>query len=128
MGSHPFFCTPPQLMKTSLSPTPNRSRETERAPRATVPVTDYSYQSAAPATAANAVQPQKHRVELTNFRALSRNFFGAEAHREYIREAIVFAWIMVVAAWPLGITLNMLGTMMISPPPWVVNDVVRVIG
>ena len=111
-----------------MAPIPNLTRETERAPRVTVPVTDFSYQSPAAATAPGAVKTQKHALELTHFRALSRNFFGAEAHREYIREAIMFAGIMVIAAWPLGITLNMLGTMMISAPPWVVNGVVRIIG
>jgi len=54
--------------------------------------------------------------ELTTFRALSRQVFGAEAGREYLKEAILFASMMLVAAWPLGVTLNQLGTMMISPP------------
>jgi hypothetical protein len=105
-------------MKTSLAPAPNRTRPTERDPGATAPVTDYSYQSPAASTTATALKPQKHRAELTNFRALSRTFFGAEANREYIKEAVLFVWMMVVAAWPLAITLNMLGTMMISPPNW----------
>ena len=53
---------------------------------------------------------------------MTRTFFGAEAGREYIKEAIVFMGIMVVAAWPLAVTLNMLGTMVISPPPWFPNQ------
>jgi hypothetical protein len=84
-------------------------------------VTDYSYQPrrgeskqvvAAPAAP---VAP-KVFPELTTFRALSRQVFGIEAGREYIMEAVVFGWIMLVAAWPLSVTLDQLGTMMISPP------------
>ena len=56
--------------------------------------------------------------DLTTFRALTKHVFGAEAGREHIKEAVVFAFMMAIAAWPLSITLNMLGTMMISPPPW----------
>ena len=115
-------------MNTSFPSTSPRSREAARNRHPSVPVTDYSYQSApspAPTTSAKTVP---HRAELTNFRALSRSFFGGEAGREYLREGIVFASMMLIAAWPLGITLNMLCTMMISPPPWVVNGAVRFIG
>jgi len=109
-------------MNTSFAPAPNRTRPTDRRPGAAAPVTDHSHRSPAASTAATAPNSQKHHVELTNFRALSRNFFGAEAGREYIKEAILFVWMMVIAAWPLAITLNMLGTMMISPPPWFPNQ------
>lgn len=61
---------------------------------------------------------QKKTPELTTFRALNRQVFGVEAGREYIKEAILFVCMMVVAAWPLSITLDMLGTMMIAPPAW----------
>jgi len=61
---------------------------------------------------------QKGLPELTTFRALTRQVFGAEAGREYVREAVLFVCMMVVAAWPLSITLDMLGTMMIAPPAW----------
>lgn len=115
-------------MKNSLAPTPNRFQKLDDAPRTAVPVTDYSYQSPASAAPAQSTTTQKHRAELTNFRALSRSFFGREAGREYFREGLVFAWMMVIAAWPLGVTLNMLSTMMISPPPWVVNGIIRFIG
>jgi len=64
-----------------------------------------------------AVTP-KRLPELTTFRALTKHVFGAEAGREYVKEGVVFAFMMAMAAWPLSITLDMLGTMMISPPPW----------
>ena len=62
-------------------------------------------------TASNNARPQ-----LTTFRALSRQVFGAAAGREYVFEAVLFVWMMIVAAWPLGVTLNQLGTMYIAPP------------
>jgi len=108
-------------MNTSFAPAPIRTRPTDR-PGGTVPVTDHAYLAPAASTAAPAAKSQNHGVELTNFRALTRTFFGAEAGREYIKEAIVFMGMMVVAAWPLAVTLNMLGTMVISPPPWFPNQ------
>jgi len=109
-------------MNTSFASAPNRTKPTDRRPGSTGPVTDYSYQSPTTSASATAAKSQKHPVELTNFRALTRTFFGAEANREYIKEAFVFVWMMVIAAWPLAMTLNMLGTMMIAPPPWFPNQ------
>jgi hypothetical protein len=59
---------------------------------------------------------QKRLPELTTFRALGRQVFGPQAGREYVAEAFVFVWMMAVAAWPLSVVLNQLGTMMIWPP------------
>ena len=115
-------------MKTSLAPRPNRFQKLSDSPRPSAPVTDYAYQSPAPVASTQSSASQKARAELTNFRALSRGFFGGEAGREYVREAIVFAGMMVIAAWPLGVTFNMLSTMMISPPPWMVDGTMRFIG
>jgi hypothetical protein len=86
----------------------------------TATVTDYAYASA-PAPTAKPVM-RVTTTDLPDFRtlrALGRQAFGAEAAREYLHEGILFACMLVVAAWPLGVTLNQLGTMMISPPPWV---------
>jgi hypothetical protein len=115
-------------MKTSLAPNPERSQDITGPASAAVPVTDYSYHSPASAAAAKPATPPKPQAQLTNFRALTRKSFGAEAGHEYIKEAIVFGSMMIVAAWPLGITYHMLSTMMISPPPWMINGVLRVIG
>ena len=115
-------------MKTSLSPNPNRFQKLDDTARPAVPVTDYSNKSPYSAASAKPAATPKHQVELTNFRALNRKFFGAEAGREYIKEAIVFGSMMIVAAWPLGITYHMLSTMIMSAPPWVVDGVLRVIG
>jgi hypothetical protein len=109
-------------MKTApqLEPTPlNDSEATRHIRENGAPVTDFAYQQPAVVkTTATAVVAPRVLPELTTFRALSRPVFGAEAAREYIKEAVVFGSIMVAAAWPLSVTLNQLGTMMISPPPW----------
>ena len=115
-------------MKTSLAPAPNRFQKLGHTPRTAAPVTDYSYQSNVSAASTKPGPTQKPHAELTNFRALNRRFFAIEAGREYVKEAIVFASMMIVAAWPLGVTYHMLSTMMISPPPWVVDGVLRFIG
>jgi len=114
-------------MKTSLAPTPDRFQKLDNTPRPAVPVTDYAYKSVDSA-AASAKPAAKVLVELTNFRALNRKFFGPESGRECIKEAIVFGSMMIVAAWPLGVTYHMLSTMMLSSPPWMVNGVLRFIG
>jgi hypothetical protein len=93
-----------------------RADKITHSPAGTAVIADASYRPNRGATHVSAPEPRR-LPELKNFRALSRNFFGAETSREYIAEAILFGWIMLVAAWPLSVTLNQLGTMMISPPP-----------
>ena len=111
--------TAPQLEPTTLTDSIPSSRQNVAARGA---VTDFAYQQH-PAETAKLGKPvspvvTKNLPELGTFRALSRQVFGPEAGREYIHEAIVFGWLMLVAAWPLTVTLNQLGTMMISPPVW----------
>jgi hypothetical protein len=80
-------------------------------------VTDFEYQGrGAKLQKTGATTAKSFLPELTTFRALSRQVFGARAGREYLAEAILFGSMMLVAAWPLSVTLNQLGTMMISPP------------
>jgi hypothetical protein len=57
-------------------------------------------------------------AESPPFRSLSREIFSSRLSGEFIKEAVVFGWLMLVAAWPLSVTLDQLGTMMISPPRW----------
>jgi hypothetical protein len=87
------------------------------SPSGTTVVTDFSYQQSRRAAPAGKAAPPKKTAELKTFRSLSRRVFGAEATREYIAEAILFGSIMAVAAWPLAVTLNQLGTMMIWLAP-----------
>jgi hypothetical protein len=106
--------TTPQIDSTLLTD----ARPISQAVTDRTGVTDFEYQQGrgvklqkTAATTAKKILP-----ELTTFRALSRQVFGARAGREYLAEAILFGSMMLVAAWPLSVTLNQLGTMMISPP------------
>jgi len=78
-------------------------------------VTDFEPQQAADLITKTGTT-KKILPQLTTFRALSRQVFGAAAAREYAFEAVLFLCMLVVAAWPLGVTLNQLGTMYIAPP------------
>jgi hypothetical protein len=98
------------------NPVTESDRITSSASVATA-VTDFSYQQSRRAAPAGKAAPAKKTAELKTFRSLSRRVFGAEATREYIAEAILFGSIMAVAAWPLCVTLNQLGTMMIWLAP-----------
>ena len=107
--------TPPELESNLLV-------DSDPIPRNTAhhgAVTDFAYQQQPAAPVATSAPAAIKLPDLRTFRALSRQVFGAQAGREYIKEAIIFASMMLVAAWPLSATLNQLGTMMISPPPWV---------
>jgi hypothetical protein len=81
-------------------------------------VSDFEYpQSSEVPTERDIATPTKKVLpQLTTFRALNRQVFGAMAVREFVFEAVLFVWMMIVAAWPLGVTLNQLGTMYIAPP------------
>jgi hypothetical protein len=77
------------------------------------PLTDYSYHSTAGAIDRSSAIAEKANAELRTFRKISRKFFGAEANREYIAEALFFALISCVAAWPVSVMIRQLITMMI---------------
>jgi hypothetical protein len=105
-----------------MKPTPqsaslDKPNPIARSSSAAPVITNYSYQPTCVTTAVKSAAPPKEVAQLKTFRSLSRDFFGAETTREYIAEAVLFVWIMAVAAWPLGVTLNQLGTMMIWLAP-----------
>lgn len=77
------------------------------------PSTEYSFQSTAQETGVSAATAEEKIVETRPFRALSREY-GSEATREYIIEAISFACISAVAAWPMTVLLHELLGMMIG--------------
>jgi hypothetical protein len=78
------------------------------------PVTDYAFQTETPGAI---VQPsassEKTNAEVRSFRAISRHFLEVTSRREYLAEALVFAWITLTAAGPLGVLVRQLTTMMI---------------
>jgi len=81
------------------------------------PRPDYSYQSVAEAVESpTAVAPKEVQpAQLRPFWRLSGEYFALEATRDYVAEAIFFAWIAAVAAWPVTVMAHQLMTMMISP-------------
>jgi hypothetical protein len=81
--------------------------------RPSSPLTDYSYHSSAEAIGRSSATAEKAADEVRTFRRISRTFFGAEANREYIAEALFFALISCVAAWPVSVMIRQLITMMI---------------
>jgi len=104
-----------------MKPTPQVSSN-QRYPRGdssayrdhrSCPLTDYSFQSTAEALSRSSAIAEKGIAELRTFRKISREYFGAEAAGEYLKEAIFFAWIACVAAWPVTVMMGELMRMMI---------------
>ena len=52
-------------------------------------------------------------AEARSFRKISRQFLEEAAGREYLAEALVLGSVALTAAWPLGVLVNQLTTMMI---------------
>jgi hypothetical protein len=81
--------------------------------RRSFPLTDHSFQSTAETVARASAISEKGVSELRTFRKVSNEFFGAEAGRDYIAEAILFVCISCVAAWPIAIAIHQLTRWMI---------------
>ena|SRR5689334_18330062 len=102
-----------------MKPTPQNTTtlpESERStrPHSTFPVTDYAFQTRTPATTVQSSSySEKTAAEARSFRGISRDFIEVGAGREYLAEALVFAWITLTAAGPLGVLVHQLTTMMI---------------
>lgn len=81
--------------------------------RRSAPLTDYSYRSTVETAGRGSVTAEKRLSESHTFRHVSSEFFGTEADREYFAEAMFFASISCVAAWPVTAMVGQLMTMMI---------------
>ena len=105
-----------QLLEKFMKPTPQISPNERSAhsdgrdlrDHQNLPLTDYSYQSSAAAVGHHSALAQKAVTELRTFRKISSEFFAAEAVREYLGEAILFASMLSVAAWPISVMLHQL--------------------
>jgi hypothetical protein len=91
---------------------PLRTEGTVRPQPGSLPLTDYSFQATAQASGTSSCV-ETQLAELRTFRIISREFFQAEAVHEYATEAVFFAGIACVAAWPIVVVLNQLTGMMI---------------
>jgi hypothetical protein len=78
-----------------------------------LPLTDCSFQSTAEALSRSSASAEKGIAELRTFRKVSREYFGAEAGGEHLKEGIFFAGIACVAAWPITVMMYELMRMMI---------------
>jgi hypothetical protein len=98
-----------------LSSNPRHSRDDSRAlgDHRSFPLTDCSFQSSVETIARPTATSDQGVSELRTFRKISSDFFGAEAGRDYIAEAIFFVCIAVIAAWPVTVMVGQLMTMMI---------------
>src|SRR5689334_10407204 len=101
-----------------MKPTPQNTTlpDSERSIRShsSFPVTDYAFQATTTGTSAQSSGlSEKTAAEARSFRTISRHFIEVGAGREYLAEALVFAWITLTAAGPLGVLVHQLTTMMI---------------
>ena len=100
-----------------MKPTPqissNRREEQVGHDRAVKPLTDYSYQSTAKAIVGSSTSAKQAVAESRTFRQTSLEFFRSEAGSEYVGEAMFFASIACVAAWPILVLIRELTRMMI---------------
>jgi hypothetical protein len=92
-----------------MKPTPQIQQRSPRK-QENFPLTDYSYQSTAEAVekASTLVQTQIRLPQLPASWRISRDYFGAEATRDFVAEVVFFGWITVVAAWPISLLLHQL--------------------
>ncbi|MDQ2825211.1 MAG: hypothetical protein M3R29_07170 [Verrucomicrobiota bacterium] len=103
-----------------MKPTPKNnsdsqdSRRDRRAPRdqQSFPSTDYYFQSTVDVCGGSHAIAEG-TPQVSAFRKVSNDYFRAEASGEYVAEAILFASISCVAAWPVTVMMHELMRMMI---------------
>jgi hypothetical protein len=102
-----------------MKPTPQNSishssRGDQRPPQDQLgfPKVDYAYHTTfpQPAVAGGPASMTKGVEEARTFRSISRHFINDGSTREYLAEALFFAWITLTAAWPLGLLVRQLST------------------
>ena|ERR1700751_779837 len=101
------------IPQISSGPRVARDKTHSLREHSTSPVTDYSYYGTEETMSSSAAIAEKGLSELRTFRKTSRDFFKAEAGREYVNEALFFTSIASVAAWPLAVLIRELTRMMI---------------
>jgi hypothetical protein len=50
-----------------------------------------------------------------SFRELSRSYFGSEKRLEFVVEALLFATIMAISAWPIFVAIDALNEFLRTP-------------
>ena len=98
------------LSQISRQPRLHRGEEASVALRSTQPVTDYRYHAnSADLRASNASLHLAPPALSPSFRDLSSEFLATEMKRDYLAEALFFAIIVGVSAWPIVNTVQALG-------------------
>jgi hypothetical protein len=98
-----------QFVEKFMKPIPQIQQRSPRKPK-NFPATDFSYQTTAEAVenSSTLVTKQIHLPQLSASWKISRDYFGAEATRDFVTEVIFFAWMAVVAAWAISVMLHQL--------------------
>ena len=116
LASGDVFFPRQNFMKPTPQNTTAISNGEERSTHehSTLPVTDYAFQTRMPGAITQASPASEDlTAQARSFRGISRHFFEVDAAREYLLEAVVFGWITLTAAGPLGVLVRQLTTMMI---------------
>jgi hypothetical protein len=109
----PFMKPTPQIIISHSSKDDQRPNYSQLG----FPKLDYAYQTNFPDTAvagsrnATTLKLEEARA----FRSISRHFITDGSMREYVAEALFFAWITLTAAWPLYLLVRALSMLTARP-------------
>jgi hypothetical protein len=59
--------------------------------------------------------PNKRTTMRRSFRELSRSYFASEKRLEFVVEALLFATIMAISAWPIFVAIDALNEFLRTP-------------
>jgi hypothetical protein len=92
-----------------MKPTPQIQQRSPRKQQS-FPLTDYSYQTTETAieSPATVVERKICKPQLRGFWKISAGYFGTEVSLDFATEAILFASISAVAAWPIAVLMHQL--------------------
>lgn len=95
--------------------TRHREQDDQRSTsgRRNLPKVDYAYRTTHVEATRCPEAIEKTMAEARTFRKVSQQFMEKRAGREFRAEAFFFAWITLTTAWPLGVLVRQLTTMMI---------------
>jgi hypothetical protein len=60
--------------------------------------------------------PYRRSLVLRSFRGLSRNYFASEKNLEFVIEAVLFATMMAISAWPIAAAIDALNEFLQRAP------------
>jgi hypothetical protein len=60
--------------------------------------------------------PYRRSLVLRSFRGLSRNYFASEKNLEFVIEALLFAIVLAISAWPIAAAIGALNEFLQRAP------------